>query len=205
MPPFEPVARLLTRLDEARRRLGPSAVLAFDADGTLWEGDVGHDTFHALLSARAVREAARAPLAEEARRHRLPDAGDATDLAAALYEAYLAGRYPEDRACSMMAWVFAGFTRDECDAFAREALGRVGLTERVHGEVEPVLAWARAEGVSVWIVSASPRAPVEAGARLIGLDPRQVVAATPAEGADGVLLPRTLEPMPYDEGKAEGL
>jgi phosphatidylglycerophosphatase C len=205
MPPLEPVARLLTRLDDARRRLGPSALLAFDADGTLWEGDIGHDSFHALLGARAVREAARGPLADEARRHGLPDGGDGNDIARALYEAYLAGRYPEDRACAMMAWVFAGFTHGECDAFAREAMARVGLEQRLQGEIKPVLAWARAENVDLWIVSASPRAPVEAAARVVGLDPYKVIAATPAEDSDGTLLPHVIDPMPYDEGKAECL
>jgi phosphoserine phosphatase len=205
MTPTESAPALLRRLDEARRRSPPGALLAFDADGTLWEGDVGFDTFRALLDARGVREGARAALAEEARRYGLPPADDPHALAAALYDAYLAGAYPEDRACSMMAWAFAGFRRDECEAFARDAIGRACLAARLQAEVEPVLAWARAHGVDAWIVSASPRAAVEAAARAVGLDPRLVVAVTPAEAPDGTLLPSTLEPMPYEDGKARAL
>ncbi|HEU4412896.1 MAG TPA: haloacid dehalogenase-like hydrolase [Polyangiaceae bacterium] len=203
MPPLEPSARLLPRLAEARRRLGPDALLAFDADGTLWEGDIGFDTFAALTGARAIRDDALDALSDEARRHGLPAGPDPNALARSLYEAYLAGAYPEDRVCSMMAWAFAGFRRDECEAFAREVVASAGLARRMQAEVEPVLAWARAEGVAVWIVSASPRASVEAAARALGFDPARVIAVTPAEAPDGTLLPRTLEPMPYDQGKAD--
>ncbi len=201
---METVARLLLRLDEAHARLGPRGLLAFDADGTLWEGDVGHDTFDALLAARGVRDAAGPALVDEARRHGLPAEGaDATALARALYGAYAAGAYPEDRACAMMAWAFAGFRHDECEAFARDVIARAGLEGRLQAEVSPVLAWARSAGVDVWIVSASPRASVEAAARALGFDARKVIALTPAEAPDGTLLPRALEPLPYDQGKAD--
>jgi phosphatidylglycerophosphatase C len=203
MPPLEPVARLLPRLAEARRRLGPDALLAFDADGTLWEGDVGFDTFDALVGARAVRADALEALRDEARRHGLAPGPDPNDLARALYEAYLAGAYPEDRVCSMMAWAFAGFRKGECEAFARDVVASARLDRRLQAEIEPVLAWARDERVAVWIVSASPRASVEAAARALDFDPRNVIAVTPAEGPDETLLPRTLEPMPYDQGKAD--
>jgi phosphatidylglycerophosphatase C len=203
MTPIEPVASLLPRLDEARRRLGPDALIATDADGTLWEGDVGFDTFDALIGARAVRPEALDTLANEARRYGLSPGTDPNDVAFSLYEAYLAGTYPEDRVCSMMAWVFAGFRKGECEAFARDVIARASLERRLQAEIEPVLAWARSEGVALWIVSASPRASVEAAALALGFDPRKTIAVTPAEGPDETLLPHVLEPMPYDQGKAD--
>jgi phosphatidylglycerophosphatase C len=203
MPPIEPTDRLLARLDDARRRLGPGGLLAFDADGTLWEGDVGFDTFNALVEARGVRAEALGALCEEARLYGLPVGPDPNDVARALHDAHLAGAYPEDRACSMMAWAFAGFTRAACDAFMREVIAGAGLDRRLQAEIKPVLAWARDRDIPIWIVSASPRASVEAAALALGFDADKVIAVTPAETSDGALLPRSIEPLPYDQGKAD--
>ena len=56
--------------DEIVARLGgeapKDAIIAFDADGTLWSGDIGIDTFEMLLAEGAIREAALPALREEA-------------------------------------------------------------------------------------------------------------------------------------------
>ena len=46
----------------------PGAALAFDADGTLWSGDIGIDAFEALLEKRGVRGLALSSLRTEAQR-----------------------------------------------------------------------------------------------------------------------------------------
>src|SRR4051812_19639424 len=74
------------------------ALLASDADGTIWDGDVGIDLFEAVIASRGVREAAREALAAEARSIGVPVEGDANALTVALYEAFKADRYPHDRA-----------------------------------------------------------------------------------------------------------
>src|SRR5262245_49380326 len=68
---------LVERLDEELGRLasGGRTLVAFDADGTLWSGDVGIDIFEALMRVDGVREAARAALEAEARAHGLPATG----------------------------------------------------------------------------------------------------------------------------------
>ena len=85
-----PAANLLPRVttDDAVARLegllsemacAPSeTLLAFDADGTLWSGDVGIDNFEALLEAGAVLPAAASALREEATACGLPLADDPT-------------------------------------------------------------------------------------------------------------------------------
>src|SRR6185437_6530546 len=117
------IPALVARLDAALAA-HPGTLLATDADGTIWEGDVGVELFETLLAAGAVREAAREALEEEARLDgvAVPAGGDATAVARALYEAHLAGAYPNDRAFAMMAWAFAGHTRGEVRACADRVL-----------------------------------------------------------------------------------
>src|SRR4051812_44953006 len=63
--PLLPVDAIIARLEAERARKG-GGVLASDADGTIWDGDVGVDIFEALLAAEGVREAARDTLAADA-------------------------------------------------------------------------------------------------------------------------------------------
>ena len=66
------------------------------------------------------------------------------------------------------------------------------------------IAWAHEAGVEVWIVSASPRAAVEVGGRLFGVEPAQVLAVTPRRSG-GLVLGELEEPVPYDVGKPQAL
>src|SRR5690349_14780355 len=59
----------------------PDVLLAFDADGTLWSGDVGNDLFLELLAAQAVRQAAYPALVREAETFGIAYSGNAVDIA----------------------------------------------------------------------------------------------------------------------------
>jgi phosphatidylglycerophosphatase C len=181
-----------------------AGVIATDADGTLWSGDVGEDLFHAFLDHGRV-----APLAEEAMRHearafRVSDAGTGLAVAHALYDAYRAGGYPEDRICELMAWCFGGWTDADLRTFAREVVDGSGLAGRFHHEVHAILGRARSAGIEVFLVSASPIAIVrEAGARA-GFDEAHMVAAHPLEQG-GLVMPDIDRPIPYGPGKVQRL
>src|SRR5262249_54872417 len=90
-----------------------TSLLATDADGTLWSGDIGIDLFEALLASHGVRDDAREALAAEARAHGIDDTGDANAIASRLYDAFKAERYPDREAFAMMTWAFAGRTVEE--------------------------------------------------------------------------------------------
>ncbi len=186
---------------------GPRAergVLATDADGTLWSGDVGEDLFHAFLSAGRVEPLAEEAMRREARAFHVSDAGRGLDVAHALYDAYQAGGYSEERVCELMAWCFGGWSDADLRAFARDVVERVGLAARFHRELHAIVARARATGVEVFLVSASPIAVVrEAGARA-GFDEDHLVAALPLERA-GRVLADVDRPIPYGAGKVRRL
>lgn len=183
----------------------PGATIATDADGTLWSGDVGIDTFEHLMRKRGILADAEEALREEAREAGIQVcSSDPHDVAYALYRASEEGSWPEKRAYEMMVWAFAGWQLDRVRAFAREALDFARLSERLHGELLSVLAWARGAGVPVRIVSASPLPVVQVAAEWVGLDPSFAIAAAPALSGDRVIVGMGA-PIPYAHGKVEAL
>ncbi len=191
---------------EVQRRIAaahdasPGGVVACDGDGTLWSGDVGEDLFHALLEQGPILAPADAQIRVEARAHALSDAGTAQVVARRIYEAYTAQLFPEERVCELMTWSFAGWTAADMDAFAQQVVGAVGLRARLHREVTETVDWARARGIEVFVVSASPRAVVLAAVREVGVDAAHVLAATPR--FEGARMAADVErPIPYGAGK----
>ena len=175
-----------------------------DADGTLWSGDVGDDLFHAFLKHGRVEAPAVEAMRREACDHSLSDAGGGPDVARRLYDAYVEGRYPEERMCELMAWCFAGWTRSEVVSFAREVVDQGGLTGRLHQEVMVLLARARQAVLETVVVSASPVDVVIEAAGRIDFAPTSVVAARP-RWRDGIMLPAVETPIPFAEGKVSRL
>lgn len=189
---------------EAAARAEPTGVVATDADGTLWSGDVGEDLFEAFLEHGRVEPAALEALRRNARDHALSDAGTGPDVARRLYAAYGEGRFPEERMCEAMVWCFAGWAEHEVGSFTRDLVDRCGLEARLHGELHGVLEQVRRAGIDAVLVSASPLAVVlEAGSR-VGFDEAHVVAARPRYEGD-IMLADVERPIPYAVGKVTRL
>jgi phosphatidylglycerophosphatase C len=182
----------------------PGGVVATDGDGTLWSGDVGEDLFHAFLDHGRTEPAAYEAICQQARDHGESDAGTGADVARRIYAAYLAGRYPEERMCELMAWCFAGWARAEVSAFARDVIDKGGLAQRLHPEVLGLLGRARAAGLPVVLVSASPIAVIEEAGSRVGFGTGSIVAARPVFQGDA-MLPAVERPIPYGPGKVAGL
>ena len=93
--PAELVAELTTHF-----QAGPPCALAFDADGTLWSGDVGDDVFRFAVAHGRLREAARAELERQAETRGFETFADVNATAQHLFEGYVAHRYPGTRRCA---------------------------------------------------------------------------------------------------------
>lgn len=172
------VSELGERLD-ALRNEGPAAV-AFDADGTLWSGDVGEDVFEAVVGRNEIREEARPAIEALLRRHGIVRRGDTPSAAAgAALDAFRAGRLSHLDACELMTWGYAGFMVSDLAQTARQVLDEKRLSDRLHPELEPIIAWARSRSVRMIIVSASPRIIVEIAGARFGFAPADIVAADP--------------------------
>ena len=194
---------VIARIEAARSGVAHDGAIAFDGDGTLWSGDVGEDFFFAVVDRGDFRAPAVDALRRTARDAGVDDAGDGRALARALYDAYTAGAFPEERICQVITWSCAGWTRAEVDELARGVCA--DLAARLHPELAPIIAWARSHGVETLLVSASPREVVEAGADVVGIARDRVVAATARYGASGVMLADVVRPIPYGPGKVTGL
>lgn len=184
---------------ERRRQPGTNA-LAFDGDGTLWSGDVSEDVFSRAVTSELLRDSARPALAEAAERFSIASTGSASDIAARLFTAYAHGAYPEREVCEMMTWCYAGWTLGELRQFARRALLDVQISARLNESIGPVLAWARAEGLPTYLVSASPRTIVEVAAEHWQIPSTHILASDPVLKGE-VIEPRMNGPVPYGESK----
>lgn len=195
---------VVSHLERARDG-APSGILAMDADGTLWAGDVGEDAFELLLERRGVRVEALDELRAVAAANGVPLADDANAQAGLLARAHAARAIPDRVAYEAMAWVTAGHTRAEIAALADDAIASRRLANRLHPELAPVLAWAERASVPVVVVSASPRLVVERAVALLGLRIHAVVGMVPRVAPDGRVAAGLVPPVPYAEGKPVAL
>lgn len=190
---------------EAHAAREPGGGLAFDGDGTLWSGDIGDDFFDAFLESDLLCTVPHASLVREAEAEGVPSHGTTRELARRIHEAYTAGAFPEERTCEIVTWISAGLSCEALDAFAARVMTDLALERRFHEEAVAIATWARKIGLSVYLVSASPRAIVAQAARVVGIDPACVVAATEAKSEAGVVEPAVQRPIPYGPGKVTRL
>lgn len=180
----------------------PDGILAFDADGTLWRGDVGDELYFALLERSVLRSEGESVVRAHAAAAGLDAQADAHALGAQLFAEYRAGRFDEHVMCEVIAQACAGFPSAEIAAFAAGVVA--GIRERLQPEVMQILAWARASAVDVYVVSASPRPVVVEGVAHLEIPASRVIAATLLE-RDGVLQPHLAKALPYGPRKQSAL
>ncbi|HEY3236940.1 MAG TPA: haloacid dehalogenase-like hydrolase [Polyangiaceae bacterium] len=179
---------------------GQGAVVAFDADGTLWSGDVSEDVFEAALDADRFREEALEALRKAAAAHGLSERGTATEVARALYTAYHQGAFPESAVVEMMTWCYAGWSVSELRRFTEQVLAERKLEQRLCRKLEPILEYARNSGLRTVVISASPKGIVERAAALWSFAPPDIAAAETVTVA-GRIQARLLHPVPYADAK----
>ena len=112
-PPNVTAAEIIARLENALPRDGSKALLAFDADGTLWTGDVSCDVFIGTIARRAFREEARETLLADAAAIGLDTSGPLEAVAARLLDALYEGTWEDAPSAAGMATCYAGHTREE--------------------------------------------------------------------------------------------
>lgn len=193
------VGELVERLQRAHDPSMP-AFVAFDGDGTLWSGDIGEDVFHHFVSRQLIVDEALEPLDALAARFGIQTAGPPSERARALFDAYLEERLPEQSACEMMTWVYAGWPVDALENEIRGALAAADLNARMYGELRHVVAAARDRAIRTLVVSASPAIAVRQAVESWGFGPEDVVAGLASTHGDR-LAGEMAEPLPYGPGK----
>ncbi len=188
-------------IDELARCDPREWLVATDADGTLWSGDVGEDvwaslTEHELLSEESAP--ASSALAEAAG---LSTAGDATELSARLRGAYTRGALADLAAFEAAALALSGRELEDLTPLVDEALLAAGIRARPHRAMREIVDAARARGVDVVVVTASARLVVERALALTGLCVTAVLGVELSQQGTH-LSPRLKGALPYRADKA---
>ncbi len=166
----------------AEKKQNPCPVAAFDADGTLWDADLGESFFKYQISQKILKG-----LPEDPWRH-YRDWKEAGDPRAA----YL-----------WLAQINKGRSLAEVQSWAEESV-RAKEPLPIFEEQKKLIQFLRSEGVQVFIVTASVRWAVEPGALRLGLSHEDVIGVeTSIE--NGVVTENPTGHMTYREGKAEAL
>lgn len=162
--------------------LGRSADVAFDADGTLWRGDVGEELLRALAHGQLLPRWSGPGLYEEYERRVAVD--------------------------PIAGYTWAVAVMEGLGVSTLETLARRLFESRFSGKlfrwVRPLVALLQRKGARVWVVSASPIWAVVPGARALGIPLERVIAVT-SDVEGGVLSARVHEPIPCGPGKVARL
>ncbi len=168
------VQRLLQQLERELHQGGPGA-LAFDADGTLWEGDVSDDVLRYACRVECLQPEVAPAVAAFAAHHGLSSTGNVHELALRVLHAFEAGAVPRLPTFQLMTWIYAGLGASELAELTDAALrGPPELERRHRPALRQVLQWARQHELRCVVVSASPQFIVERGVQALGFEPRDV-------------------------------
>lgn len=195
----------LRAMVEAARTVGAThrPVIATDADGTLWEGDIGDDLFVEALSHYPIGPVAREGLSRGAVEvFGTEGPADPRELALAFIAAYRSGRMSIERICDLQAESLGDRPVEEFDRLVATVAGRVAA--RIRPAVRVIVEEAERAGVAVHVVTGSLGLAVATTLRLAGLSHASASGGTLAV-RDGRVLPSLVGPIPLHAGKVTAL
>jgi len=213
---LDSVESLLRAVDASLTDVGTDTarVAVFDADHTLWNGDIGDEAFAAAgAEGFLLAETWRGPVCAWGDEWGLALSSNPSEGTRQVLEASASGAL--ERTCSarglepgawraslyaMQAWAYGGRTRGEVAAFGEQLFAR-GFDSRVYADMRRLVEGLAARGVAVWIASASHGALVVPGGARLGLREELVLGMEPALDAAGRTL-NTLARDTYGPAKA---
>ncbi len=165
--------------------LGPAGVAAFDADGTIWRGDLGEDFLRDLFHRGRLLD---------------PPPGDAFDHYERLFQSS-----PADAFAFCVA-VMRGLPVSDVERFTDEFWDE-WASGRVFPGMRAVLDHLLAGGTRILLVSASPAVSIRRAALKLGLPEDSVlgVEGRVTGGSDPRLTGEVILPITCAEGKVEAL
>ncbi len=165
-------------------RLAPRSgrrVAAFDADGTLWSEDIGEAFMRWLVAGKLLTQ--------------VDCEGDVwTEYEQRVAESRIDGY-------TWAVQVMAGLTEEQVNTWCRQL---AAAWPNYRAAMRGLIAGLQAEGFETWIVSASNRWVVHAGAPHIGI-PQDKVLGIETAVEDGLLTTRPIYPRPCNQGKVDAI
>lgn len=157
-------------------------IAAFDADGTLWNTDLGEALFDYQIRNKLLKGLPADPWAH--------------------YQ-NLKVEQSHEVAYLWLAQINAGLPIEQVRAWASEAVAKMHPVP-LFKEIKELIALLKSLECEVYIVTASIKWAVEPGAALVGLGPQNVIGIETAV-ENGVVTERQKGPITYKRGKVDGL
>jgi phosphoserine phosphatase len=155
---------------------------AFDADGTLWDSDLGEQFFQYQI------DHCQLPALQEVDPWDYYESTKAVDPV----KAYL-----------WLAQISAGFPLELVRAWSKQALEAKGVN--IFVSQQEFIAWLQQQGVEVFIVTASIQWAVEPAAHLVGVPTSHVVGIQTKIDPQGRVTEKQHGPITWRQGKADAL
>jgi phosphoserine phosphatase len=156
-------------------------IAAFDADGTLWDIDLGETYFHYLIDHKLV------PLPPEPWEH---------------YQTMKADPAGPQKAYLWLAQILKDVPLSTALEWSKKAVHEINLP--YFPEQKKLIEHLVSKGVSIYIVTASVKWAVDPGAELLGLSAASVIGVE-TEVKDGIITDIQKGQITYRSGKAEAL
>ncbi|MFM6929662.1 MAG: HAD family hydrolase [Bdellovibrio sp.] len=158
----------------------PQPVAAFDADGTLWDIDLGENFFQYQIDHNLVQ------------------------LPSEPWEHYQNMKAADPRKAYLwLAQICQGHTLKEVQRWAKDAVHSSSPIP-FFSEQQKLIELFRSRGVKVYIITASVKWAVEAGAELLGLSHESVIGIE-TESDNGLISDRQKGLITYRQGKVDAL
>lgn len=173
---------LITQTLKRKKASGEKLLAVFDADGTLWDCDLGENFFQYQIDHKQV------PLPENPFQHYL----DLKKINNDPRSAYV-----------WLAQINKGVALTQVRQWADQAFLSI-QPNPIFEEQKKLIQILKNEGVQIFIVTASIKWAVEPGARTLGLANENVIGVE-TEIHNGVVSDTPVFPITYRNGKVEGL
>lgn len=169
--------------DGASSASGGSAIAAFDADGTLWDTDIGEAFFDWQIRNSGLDGLPADPWAQY-RDMKLVD---------------------KPAAYAWLAQINAGRPLAQVREWAKAAVDARPDGLPVFQSQKRLIDGLRELGFEIYVVTASIKWAVEPAAARLGIDDDHVLGITTRVSPDGIVGLERVEPITWREGKAQGL
>ena len=176
-------------------------VAFFDADHTLWAGDLGDVVARTAMNQHLLKRDAKEIVAEILTRSEGEATGEPNADALALMKQYFQDKVTENDIISAQVVCYAGWTTKELFDFALEIFDRE-FEPKIYEDIPKLHETLRAAGFDIKVISGSPQWVVEAAATRLGIDSKDVAGAR-AYVKDGIITAEMQKPVTYKDGKVE--
>lgn len=172
---------ILSAIDSALEKVA-QPIAAFDADGTLWNTDLGEALFDYQVRNNLLKNLPADPW-----KHYVEMKEKVSHEAAYLW----------------LAQINKGLPLKQINQWAQKAVDELHPVP-VFAETKAIVSHLLERKVKVYIVTASIKWAVEPGAPLLGLKPQDVLGIQTAV-EDGIITDQKFGPLTYRRGKVDGL